>query len=117
MKTRDFVGLIALIFLLVIFFSLEKLDKNSSKEQISVEEELLSSAQRTDLVHFGGSWYVIVQNFKSERQLTLRDPRDNSTNTYRYSIIIGFDDFKVCSNPNPNNAYTKTVLKYFVGVY
>jgi len=103
------------------FFSVILLTEKSSHPllQVQIQErnkEVLSLAQKTDLIYFNDSWFIVIQNLKNEQQLTIRDPRDNSTNTYSYSIIVGFSGLKVCSNPNPNNPYNKTILKYFVGV-
>ena len=86
------------------------------KEQIQRQIETLSLAQRSDLVHFSNAWFIVLQNLKNEKQITLKDSRDNLINTYNHSLVADWNDFKMLSNPNPNNDYSKTLLSYFVGV-
>lgn len=86
------------------------------KEQIQRNVGTLSLAQKSDLIHFNNAWFILIQNHKKGEQVTLKDSRDESINTYPYSIVVGYKDFKSLTNPMPNNDYSKILLNYFVGV-
>jgi len=108
------ISIIALATVMVAIFGNPKLPM--PKEQVQRNAEILSLAQRSDLVHFNNAWYVVLENHKNGKQITIKSSFDRSINTYAYHLVADWNDFKMFSNPNPNNDYSKTLLNYFVGV-
>lgn len=108
-------SLVALAIVVVAILSDPKF-LPTPKEQVQRNTEILSVAQRTDLICFNREWFIVVQNHKNGEQITLKSSMDKSINTYPYSIIAGYKNFRFLSNPNPNNDYSKTLLNYFVGI-
>ena len=106
---------ISLLLFSVLFFDCSS---NNQKNKVDVEQNTkkLSLCERTDLVCFNNTWFVVIQNHKDGEQITLKDSIDKSINTYPYSFVVGYKDFKSLTNPMPNNDYSKTLLNYFVGV-